>query len=106
MTAVLQVATILVAMASEKYIWALNSIQKSLISNQQIFCNSRICVILKLAVTKLKWFCWDQLYLHYLKHLSLTFNFAVISVVTKYQGFQDVIYNMEGLDINISAQFK
>lgn len=54
MTAVLQVATVLVAMASEKYIWALNSIQKSLISNQQIFCNSRICVILKLAVTKLK----------------------------------------------------
>lgn len=54
MTAVLQVATILVAMASEKYIWALNSIQKSLISNQQIFCNSPICVILKLAVTKLK----------------------------------------------------
>ena len=51
MTAVLQVATVLVAMASEKYIWALNSIQKSLISNKQIFCNSRI---LKLAVTKLK----------------------------------------------------
>ena len=57
MTAVLQVATVLVAMASEKYIWPLNFQQKPLISNQQFFCNSRICVILKLAVTKLKRFC-------------------------------------------------
>lgn len=33
MTAVLQVATVLVAIASEKYIWALNSIKK--IADQQ-----------------------------------------------------------------------
>ena len=40
-----------------------------------------------------------------MQYLHLASNFAVRSMVTKYQLIQDVIYSMEGFNANISAHF-
>ena len=51
--------------------------------------------------TKSNWFRWDKLnfiFLYYVQHLALSLNFALRGMVTKYQVFQDVTYNLEGLN--------
>ena len=135
MTAVLQIATVLVTMANEKYIWWLNFQQKSPIGDQLIwtkiyekeehenfinprsnyqmnqwkrkmFCNSQICTILKWAVTKLNWFFWNKIHFTLLTFKSNVQLCSIRNVVTRYQVIQDVIYYMEGFNTNNSAQFK
>ena len=44
--------------------------------------------------------------LYYVQHLTLALNFAVRSIMTKYQMFQDVEYHIEGFKTNISTHFK
>ena len=58
---------------------------------------------------KSNWFCLDELhfiFLHYVLYLTLTFNYAIRSMVTKYLIILDVIYNTQGFKTNVSANFK